>query len=268
MSSSSTDATATSSPYGKNPWILLSYITIVGLWGASQVIYIPYVLNLLALVTAILYVACHQSLILREIDPNTGKSVGGGETMKKEDAMQFPILGSVSLFSLYLAFKFLSPELVNLLIGVYFGAVGSLAMTATVSPWSPNWFGRNRREYKYETKLPLLGDIHLEFTNTEALVFLWCVTFCYFTHTTKHWAMNNVLGICFCIQGIERFSLGTYKIGAILLVGLFFYDIFWVYVYILLNINFHLNIWRLWHDYISHSRTLSLLSLGSVQMSW
>jgi minor histocompatibility antigen H13 len=41
--------------------------------------------------------------------------------------------------------------------------------------------------------------------------------------------MNNVLGICFCIQGIERFSLGTYKIGAILLVGLFFYDIFWVF---------------------------------------
>lgn len=46
---------------------------------------------------------------------------------------------------------------------------------------------------------------------------------------TKHWALNNVLGICFCLQGIERFSLGTYKIGAILLVGLFFYDIFWVF---------------------------------------
>merc|ERR1712071_547789 len=46
---------------------------------------------------------------------------------------------------------------------------------------------------------------------------------------TKHWALNNVLGICFCLQGIERFSLGTYKIGAILLIGLFFYDIFWVF---------------------------------------
>ena len=45
----------------------------------------------------------------------------------------------------------------------------------------------------------------------------------------KHWTLNNVLGICFCLQGIERFSLGTYKIGAILLIGLFFYDIFWVF---------------------------------------
>merc|ERR1719464_438096 len=41
--------------------------------------------------------------------------------------------------------------------------------------------------------------------------------------------MNNILGICFCLQGIQRVSLGTYKIGAILLVGLFFYDIFWVF---------------------------------------
>ncbi len=46
---------------------------------------------------------------------------------------------------------------------------------------------------------------------------------------TKHWTMNNVMGICFCLQGIERFSLGTYQIAAILLVGLFFYDIFWVF---------------------------------------
>ena len=35
--------------------------------------------------------------------------------------------------------------------------------------------------------------------------------------------------ISFCIQTIERVSLGSYKIGAILLTGLFFYDIFWVF---------------------------------------
>merc|ERR1712008_34384 len=40
---------------------------------------------------------------------------------------------------------------------------------------------------------------------------------------------NNILGICFCIKGVEKYSLGTYKIGAILLIGLFFYDIFWVF---------------------------------------
>lgn len=40
---------------------------------------------------------------------------------------------------------------------------------------------------------------------------------------------SNLFGISLCIQGIAVFSLGTYKNGAILLLGLFVYDIFWVF---------------------------------------
>lgn len=215
MSTSTSDAPDTAqSPYQKNPLILLSYCTIAFLWGASQVIPIPYVPHLLCLVTAILYVACHGSLVLREIDPTTGKSVAGGETMKQEDAMQFPLVGSASLFSLYLAFKFLDPEIVNLLIGVYFGIVGCLAMTATFAPWVP---GNGGKEFKFHWKLPVLGEVDIEFTLTEAILFILSAVFCGYYYKTRSWAMNNVLGICFCIQGVERFSLGTYKIGAILL---------------------------------------------------
>ena len=50
----------------KNPFLVLSSALIVGLWAGAQVVTIPYVVNLLVLVTAILYVACHSSLILRE----------------------------------------------------------------------------------------------------------------------------------------------------------------------------------------------------------
>ena len=46
---------------------------------------------------------------------------------------------------------------------------------------------------------------------------------------TNHWAANNLFGVCFSIEGIEMLSLGSWKNGAILLVGLFFYDIFWVF---------------------------------------
>ena len=45
----------------------------------------------------------------------------------------------------------------------------------------------------------------------------------------KHWLANNILGLAFCIQGIEILSLGSFKTGAILLAGLFVYDIFWVF---------------------------------------
>jgi len=40
---------------------------------------------------------------------------------------------------------------------------------------------------------------------------------------------NNILGLSFSISGITYLSLGSYKVGAILLCGLFFYDIFWVF---------------------------------------
>ena len=53
--------------------------------------------------------------------------------------------------------------------------------------------------------------------------------FCCWYYAQKHWLANNVLGICFSIQGIEHLSLGAVHTGVILLAGLFIYDIFWVF---------------------------------------
>jgi len=46
---------------------------------------------------------------------------------------------------------------------------------------------------------------------------------------TKHWIASNLFGFAFCVQGIALLNLGSYKVGAILLGGLFVYDIFWVF---------------------------------------
>jgi len=46
---------------------------------------------------------------------------------------------------------------------------------------------------------------------------------------TKHWISNNILGLSFSIQGVAMLALASYKVGCILLGGLFFYDIFWVF---------------------------------------
>lgn len=47
--------------------------------------------------------------------------------------------------------------------------------------------------------------------------------------STKSWVANNVLGVCFSVQGVSMINLGSYQTGAILLSGLFFYDIWWVF---------------------------------------
>jgi minor histocompatibility antigen H13 len=61
------------------------------------------------------------------------------------------------------------------------------------------------------------------------IAFVEAVAILRFYSNGKHWAMNNLLGISFCLQGVSKLSLGTYKIAAILLAGLFIYDIYWVF---------------------------------------
>ena len=53
--------------------------------------------------------------------------------------------------------------------------------------------------------------------------------FCAWYFMNKHWLANNMLGMAFSLEGIEHLSLGSVHVGCILLVGLFFYDIFWVF---------------------------------------
>lgn len=245
------ETTAPAPTTSTNPVLAGSYFTIVALWGLCQVVYIPYVANLIVLVTAILYAACHSSLLLREEQPlstdeadvsrhsQASTATSDRETMRKEDALHFPLIGSCSLFGLYLAFKYLDKDLVNLLIGAYFAVVGCLALTITIDPLvvrlafsKDQKLRRIGRPVNHPFPVWLAGespwDFTVEYTNSQVVSLVLAATICAFYLKSKPWYLNNVLGISFCLQGIERFSLGTYKIGAILLVGLFFYDIFWV----------------------------------------
>ncbi|CAB4069149.1 HM13 [Lepeophtheirus salmonis] len=45
----------------------------------------------------------------------------------------------------------------------------------------------------------------------------------------KHWIANNIFGLAFAINGIELLHLNNVMTGCILLGGLFFYDVFWVF---------------------------------------
>lgn len=45
----------------------------------------------------------------------------------------------------------------------------------------------------------------------------------------KHWIANNIFGLAFAVNGIEFLQLNKILNGFILLGGLFFYDVFWVF---------------------------------------
>ncbi|GAB4813141.1 hypothetical protein N2152v2_000187 [Parachlorella kessleri] len=187
---------------------------------------VPVPANLNVIVTACLTVfnGCWRSV----------KPTPPAEAMSKKDAMKFPIVGSAVLFSLFLAFKFLPKELVNAVLSAYFGFLGMLAMTATLDPLlAPRLPAQlsSRHIDIVVPKLPavLKEGLDISFTYLEGLIGLAASAFCTWYYTRKHWMANNVLGLAFSLQGIEHLSLGAVLNGVILLSGLFFYDIFWVF---------------------------------------
>jgi len=152
------------------------------------------------------------------------------ESMSSEDAWKFPFIGSGVLFGLYLLFKIFSKEYINLLLTAYFLLFGVLAVSATIKnfveplfpkqklyklPFTPFW--RSKEE----------GDV--EFGNVDILCLILAAIIGGFYSFTKNWILNNIIGLAFSVQGIALLSLSSYKIASILLGGLFFYDIFWVF---------------------------------------
>ncbi|CDI82216.1 signal peptide peptidase domain-containing protein, putative [Eimeria praecox] len=92
---------------------------------------VPVLLQMGLYTAPILYVGSHLSLKQNEVDATTGEKLNKGEAMNRTDAMLFPVFGSIALFSLYLAYKFLGTVWVNMLLTLYLTGVGLLALGET-----------------------------------------------------------------------------------------------------------------------------------------
>jgi minor histocompatibility antigen H13 len=164
-------------------------------------------------------------------------------SMTKGDAMRFPLMGSVVLLSLFTAIKLLPKDLLTLCLGLYFMLLGTFAISATILPFVekvlPSVFSRMRVKLGFLNLLPKSVKLFLfetdedlsslEITASEMMCGIASAAFCWWYHKTRHWVANNTIGLSFCMQGIEMLSLGSVQVGVILLSGLFFYDIFWVF---------------------------------------
>ncbi|CAL5353984.1 unnamed protein product [Camellia sinensis] len=209
--------------------------------------------NLNVILTACLtvYVGCYRSV----------KPTPPSETMSNEHAMRFPLVGSAMLLSLFLLFKFLSKDLVNAVLTCYFFVLGIVALSYVLSVWAillclisvasccfkatllpaiSRFLPKHWNEDLIIWRFPYfcyhkIGSrilaLEVEFTRSQIVAAIPGTFFCAWYASQKHWLANNILGLAFCVQGIEMLSLGSFKTGAILLekAGLFVYDIFWVF---------------------------------------
>lgn len=71
--------------------------------------------------------------------------------------------------------------------------------------------------------------INYKFSSHDVVCLLCCSVVGAWYLIKKHWIANNLFGIAFAINGVELLHLNNVVTGCILLCGLFFYDIFWVF---------------------------------------
>jgi len=220
----------------------------------------------------------------RLISKSSKKNADGGdsyelekrEAISQSDAWMFPVIGSVTLFSLYLLFRFIAKEYINLLFTLYFMIFGIGAVSTTISGLIESWFvgvltkkQREKRSFHISFR-PFWSkekfEVFLTYIDIGAIIIAVSISVWYVF--TKHWIANNIFGLCFCIQGIAMLSIGSYKVGCILLSGLFFYDIFWVFgtdVMVSVAKSFDAPIKLLWpRNLFAEQYQFSLLGLGDI----
>ena len=164
--------------------------------------------------------------------------------MSHSDAYMFPVMGSGVLFGFYLLFKYFSKDYINLLLTLYFGIFGVVAVAnATVSiaeyvlpaDWTQKAFYTKKWESKkdgdkVEEEVSYLRFL-LEFSVTKADIVGWSVALLLtLSYTlTKHWLLSNLMSLAFSHSAITLLHLDSFYTGFCLLGGLFFYDVFWVF---------------------------------------
>lgn len=156
------------------------------------------------------------------------------EAVGMTEAYQFPIIGGGVLLSLYALSKAFGPTVLNYVLLLYFVFVGMESFKGILNNYT--FIGKIKQDEKVKNlKSPMLfHNVHLLGVNFSLSGFdilcLVCSALCALIYVlTKHWATNNFLAIIFTLFAVENMFLSDFKVGAVMLIGLFFYDIFFVF---------------------------------------
>ncbi|EST05458.1 Peptidase A22B, signal peptide peptidase [Kalmanozyma brasiliensis GHG001] len=156
------------------------------------------------------------------------------EKVTSSDAMWFPIMGSAVLFGLFLIFKYLNKKYVNFLLSFYFGFVGCLALSQALVSFTRGVVGRElwKKLPNFRLSLDQRGQgriFKLSFTTVDVALVAVSALLVGVYLVTKNWIISNLLALSLSLNAIALMSLDSFRTGAIMLGGLFVYDIFWVF---------------------------------------
>eukprot|EP00727_Mastigamoeba_balamuthi_P013476 m51a1_g8751 putative minor histocompatibility antigen h13 isoform x2 (352) ;mRNA; f:90502-92045 len=164
------------------------------------------------------------------------RSAASGDTqlITRSEAARFPVVASCALVALFLAVKYLEPQWISALLSLYFLAIGSLCLGGLLRP-AVLLAHRAPRPFRLAVplvhRLPFVGGepITIEFDTADVVSTALGSVIPAVWATTRHWAANNVIGVALAVEAISFIGLPSYGVAAILLCGLFVYDVWWVF---------------------------------------
>lgn len=127
--------------------------------------------------------------------------------MTTQDALKFPLTASCVLFGLYILYKYVSAQLVNILLTVQFCLLTVVSISNLVMPYLP--FAESDKITLFKIKTPkwlkdTLDIPDIEPSKASIITNLVCSLPVLLYYFTKFWLLNNVFGILFSIVAIKE----------------------------------------------------------------
>jgi len=191
-------------------------------------------LHLLLLAVSVVYLGCYHSVWLySKPHPQLDKEdVEKDEDVNQSaiqdgDAYMFPVMGSAVLFGLFVVYKYLDSDWIKFLFSAYVVIMCVNGLGINLGQFIAVYLNsRGLGKFKTIVTIPYF-DVPVTWVDVVAYVL--SIPLGLFYIQTKNWVANNVMGLSFCVLGLKHIGISSYKTGVIMLCGLFFYDVFWVF---------------------------------------
>jgi hypothetical protein len=193
--------------------------------------------HLLLIATATMICGCKGSVYLYTIDDSDMEEDTDGSKSNDDvgpvltagDAGRMPIMGSCVLFGLFCVYKYLNADIIKMLFTLYVVTMCAVGLGANVADVVDMIRGKATKP------LISIDYFDLKITIVDVVGYLGAACMGYYYVLTKddyeaNWVVNNIFGVSFCLLGMKQVNISTYSAGCIMLSGLFFYDVFWVFL--------------------------------------
>ncbi|GJJ76711.1 minor histocompatibility antigen H13 [Entomortierella parvispora] len=154
------------------------------------------------------------------------------ETVSSGGTILMPILGSLGLYGLHLAFNYLEKAYVNFALVSYVALMGALATTQVgVNTLSPVLKVLGIKLERWHLNLAKkTGDFYsARFTIVHLTVLVVSIMLTAYYVATKNWIASNVLAFSLALASIQALHLDSFRSGMILLGGFVLFDLYWAY---------------------------------------